>query len=153
MTGVKLDVQQLAPFEWQRLFELGHEEIDKQHKRLFLLGKAVIVPPTGMGEHTSSAERLLQLTDFAKTHFAFEESLMKATAYPDAHRHVNMHSSLLADLSRYCASVHWNWGWDDIPEELFDFLWSWLAQHIDSSDRDMVAWINSHGQIDPVPAP
>ena len=147
-----MDDLRLAPFQWTNVFELGHQEIDRQHQQLFGLGKAVIEPPNDGGEHKSSSERLLEMTDFAKQHFAFEESLMRANAFPDADRHAHMHKALMEDLSRYCAAVHWNWSWDDIPDELTDFLWRWLALHIDSSDRDFIAWLKTRREIDPAPA-
>ena len=136
----------MAYYEWTGASELGHAEIDQQHKRLLLLGNAVLEPPFNSAELEPRAAQLqaLQLQaviDFAQEHFAFEEGLMRSAGYPGADQHAKYHSSLLTELRTYCfkaqRGLHTN------PVGRF-FLWNWIVPHIDSADRDLVVWLKSH---------
>lgn len=126
-------------FEWTSAFEIGHAEIDEQHKRLLLLGQAAVELLSA--EHKPDTTQLQALIDFAQEHFAFEEGLMRSAGYPGADQHAKYHSSLLTELRTYCfkaqRGLHTN------PVGRF-FLWNWIVPHIDSADRDLVVWLNSH---------
>ena len=132
----------MAYFEWTSDIELGHTEIDEQHKRLLLLGEDLVEPPIGSPAHKPSATQLQALIDFAQEHFAFEEGLMRSMGYPGADEHASAHTLLLADLSKYCFRVQRGLHTD--PVGLTSFLWHWIVMHIGSEDRDLVIWLKSH---------
>lgn len=67
----------MAYFEWTVAIELGHPQIDDQHRQLLLLGEAVVDPLLSAAEHRPGAAQLQALIDFAEEHFAFEEALMR----------------------------------------------------------------------------
>ena len=129
-------------FKWTRDIEIGHPEIDKQHKRLFVLGEAVVESMVKSGEHKLAAEQLQAFIVFAQEHFKYEEGLMRLAGYPEAERHVTDHASLLIELIRHCEEVHW--GKNTKPAGLNSFLWNWLILHIDITDRELVVWLKSH---------
>lgn len=72
----------MADFRWSSRHEIGHAEIDEQHRRLFLLAAAVADPPVKSTAHDHGTAQLQALIDFAQEHFAFEEDLMRAAGYP-----------------------------------------------------------------------
>ncbi len=131
-----------AIFRWSSDIELGHTEIDEQHKRLLLLGEAVVEQLINSAEHEPGAVQLQVLIDFAQEHFAFEEALMRSVGYPEGAEHAKYHNSLLRELRTYCyrvqRGVHTN------PVALISFLWSWIVLHIDLADRNLVAWLKTH---------
>ena len=127
-------------FEWNSAIEIGHAEIDEQHKRLLLLGQAAVELLSA--EHKPDATQLQALIDFAQEHFAFEEGLMRSAGYPDAEWHAKFHASLLAELSAYCRKVQQGEIINAVG--LISFLWNWLNLHIDSVDRELVVWLKSH---------
>jgi hemerythrin-like metal-binding protein len=129
-------------FEWSSAIEIGHTEIDAQHKRLLLLGEAVVEPLMNSTEHKPAAAQLQALIDFAQEHFAFEEGLMRSAGYPEAERHAEYHASLLEEFRTYRDKVQR--GQKTNPVGLMSFLWSWLNLHIDSADRELVLWLKSH---------
>jgi hemerythrin len=129
-------------FEWSGGIELGHAEIDGQHKRLLLLGEDLVEPPISSAVHKPSATKLQALIDFAQEHFAFEENLMRSMGYPGADEHANVHTLLLADLRKYCFRVQRGLHTD--PAGLTSFLWHWIVLHIGSEDRDLVIWLKSN---------
>jgi len=129
-------------FEWTSGIELGHTEIDEQHRRLLLLGEDLVEPLISSAAHKSSATRLQPLIDFSQEHFAFEEGLMRSTDYPGAREHAGCHTMLLADLRNYCFREQRGLHTD--PFGLTSFLWHWIVLHIGSEDRDLVIWLKSH---------
>ena len=132
----------MSYFEWTSALGLGHAEIDEQHKRLLRLGEAVVEPLMNSADHQPRASQLQTLIDFAQEHFAFEEGLMRSTAYPEADQHAKYHASLLTELRTYCFRAQQ--GQNTNPVGLLTFLWNWLFLHITSEDRALVAWINSY---------
>ncbi len=130
-------------FKWTSAIEIGHVEIDSQHRRLFLLGEAVVESLIDSVEHKLAATHLQTFIAYAREHFKYEEMQMNSAGYPQAERHAKYHASLLAELVMHCNKVHWGQNTDS--EALTSFLWNWLILHIDLADRDMVDWIKSQG--------
>lgn len=131
-------------FEWTSAIEIGHAEIDTQHKRLLELGEAVVEPLTNLNEPRHSAAPLQALIDYAQEHFAYEEGLMRLAGYPEADQHAKQHASLLKELRTYCSRVQR--GHHSNPVGLISFLWNWFVLHIDSSDRELAVWLRSRDQ-------
>ena len=138
----------MAYYEWTGASELGHAEIDQQHKRLLLLGNAVLEPPFNSAELEPRAAQLqaLQLQaviDFAQEHFAFEEGLMRSTSYPYpvAERHAKHHAGLLKELRMYSKGQP---GQNTIRRGVMSFFSTWFNIHVDSEDRELVVWLRSH---------
>ena len=144
----------MAYFEWTSAMEIGHAEIDAQHRQLVLLGEAVVEPLLESAGHKSGLAQLQALIDFTQGHFAFEEGLMRCAGYPDAERHAKYHASLLTELRTYCAKTLW--GESTYPGGLISFLWNWLVLHIDSADRELAVWLRSRdpdGRLPVINAP
>ena len=126
-------------FQWNTQIELGHTEIDAQHKELFRLGAAVVDSLDDPAEHKLSAAQLQAFITSAKEHFKYEENLMREAAYPEAERHAKYHASLLTELLTNYGKMHW--GHTSDTEGLIDFLWNWLILHIGIADREMTVWL------------
>lgn len=133
----------MSNFAWTNAHELGHAEIDGQHKRMFLLTEAVVdsLVENGLNKVEVDVTELQALIDFTGEHFAYEESLMHAAGYPEEQWHAKYHASLLVELTAYCRKVQRG----EIANAvgLISFLWNWLHLHIDSVDRELVVWLSS----------
>jgi len=131
-------------FEWTSAIELGHTQIDEQHKHLLLLGKDVVVNTLmNFADHRPPDPRKLQaLIDFTQEHFLFEEGLMRSAGYPRADEHAQSHASLLVELMAFCRRVQRELYAD--PVGLVSPLWKWFALHIDADDRDLAVWLKAH---------
>jgi hemerythrin len=134
----------MSPPERSSALGLGHKEIDEQHKRLRLLAADVLEPLMRSAHNKPDAAALQALADFAKEHFASEESLMRSAGYPEADRHVQYHATLLADLRTYCDKMQHEKINKSVPVGLTSFLYNWLFVHINSEDRDLVRWLKAH---------
>lgn len=131
----------MAYFEWTAEIAVGHAQIDEEHKQLFALAEAVVEPLFSTAEHRPREALLQALIDFARKHFAYEEELMRTSGYPEAEAHAKFHATLLTELDTYCARVRM--GSHTNPVGLIAYLWNWLIVHIQSADRQLVAWLAS----------
>jgi hemerythrin len=117
--------------KWRTEFSVGIEEIDEQHKVLAdcvtLIENAVIGKERWLAVHSA----LVRAADFARIHFAVEESLMRIHAYPALERHIVEHrkfSDVLESLQTRSLSA-------DVSEEMIPFLRGWLEEHVPMHDQ------------------
>lgn len=78
-------------FAWSDDLSVGIQEIDEQHKVLVGLLNEL---HTAISGHKGSAEcRVIldRLAEYARAHFAVEESLMRVLGYPDYENHNGPH--------------------------------------------------------------
>ena len=129
-------------FEWKPEIVLGHAQIDQEHKQMLLLAEAIVEPLLDSASHQPNVEPMQALIAFSRKHFAHEEELMRAAAYPGTEEHAKYHASLLTELESYCAKVAS--GANTNAVGLIAFLWNWLALHIQNADRKLVEWLASH---------
>jgi len=129
-------------FEWTTDVAVGHTRIDEEHKELFALAEAIVEPLFSTSERRLQAAPLQTLIDYARKHFAYEEALMRSSAYPEAEFHANFHASLLTELELYYRKV--SHGSNANPAGLVAYLWNWLVVHIHSADRQLGEWLASH---------
>jgi hemerythrin-like metal-binding protein len=116
-------------------FSVGIEQIDNEHKRLVgLLNELhrALEAGTGQGALGGVLEGLYQYTCY---HFAHEEILFERSNYPGYEKHFREHRGLTTkvleiyeDFQKGSSAV--------LPEEILEFLKTWLAQHIMGSDRE-----------------
>lgn len=132
----------MSYFIWTSANEMGHPEIDEQHKRLFMLGDAVLESLTRLHEKRVAVAKINAFIAFAQEHFRYEEGLMKSAGYPGLDQHSKFHDSLLSDLRVHCDKVEWDPNVN--PADLTNYLCDWLKLHIDLEERDLVAWLKSH---------
>ena len=131
----------MTDFKWTSAIEIGHAEIDAQHKLLFLLGEAVAESLVNSADQKPDTARLQALVEFSREHFAYEEGLMRSADFPEVERHAKYHVSLLSELTTFCARM--DRGRKTNAASLVDFLWNWLLLHIDTADRDLARWLKA----------
>ena len=121
---------------------VGIEQVDREHEKLFeLAGKIYdciavdIVMP--MSQIKSA---IIELIDYTRTHFANEEALMEAKGYPGLDQHRELHAYLLSRIKDFERSV--KRGEQVTPVDAYDFLCSWLGDHIQTSDRNFGEFVS-----------
>lgn len=114
---------------------VGVEQVDLEHQKLFELASHiydslsldVIVP---MHEIRAAINELIGYT---VSHFASEELLMANSGYPNLDDHRSLHASLISrirDFESQAAKAE-----QLTPVDSYEFLCSWLGDHILTSDR------------------
>lgn len=128
---IKSDV--LIP--WHEDYGLGLDQIDNQHRRLFILMNEVweaILPFADSGIDTVS--RLIrELENYARAHFAEEEAFMRDTAYPRLESHQKAHEAFLARIHKEKEALQEG---SRVSLDLLLFLRDWLISHVLVADRD-----------------
>lgn len=124
---------------WKDEYSVGIEDIDKQH-RVLLDYFTLIEDSVSSGGNWSSLHFILvQLHDFARIHFAVEETLMHMFGYPGATDHISQHQGFFAKLKELEQQSLKT----DVTKGTVEFLHKWLIQHITGADRGYVEHIAS----------
>ncbi|OHC65199.1 MAG: hypothetical protein A3H93_01085 [Rhodocyclales bacterium RIFCSPLOWO2_02_FULL_63_24] len=114
---------------------VGIQQVDREHQQLFEI-VARVYDNLGANDPTPEAVTralVAELLDYTATHFSSEEHLMAAAGYPELEAHRGQHQHLLAqarDMEMRAAI-----GDRHMPVELSHFLYRWLVEHIEASDR------------------
>ena len=83
------------------------------------------------------AYAITRLKNYAREHFAAEEELMKAAAYPDLDAHMAEHVAFRAKLDELqLKSIV-----TDISADTVEFLTNWLTRHIAGTDMMYVPYL------------
>ncbi len=124
---------------WEKDLIVGIESIDKQH---FLLTNQLNLA-FELYKENNTKESLDALERFVltiKNHFASEESIMQSNSYPNFDEHCSLHTKLFEQINKlYHFLVE---GKSVLNDEVFDFLKSWLLDHIKQSDRELGIFLN-----------
>jgi hemerythrin-like metal-binding protein len=117
--------------EWRDAYRIGLEEIDEEHRNLFLLVKSLSLQ--------SIDDALEQLLHHVGTHFGHEEQMMERSAFPEYRMHLDLHESFNAQLAEWLSSgLDWS---PERVEELRQFLNNWLITHILGDDLRFGRWL------------
>jgi hemerythrin-like metal-binding protein len=117
--------------------ETGNGLIDAQHREMFdLIASLEALGPARQAGAFAIAASLMEHVD---VHFAMEEDLMRASAYEDSklEDHVLEHEALRQRARD--AILAFRTGADPSSAGMVEFLRSWLWEHIEGQDRDLVA--------------
>jgi hemerythrin-like metal-binding protein len=121
-----------ARAEWGPECETGHPALNLQHRNLVqafnLFAEAAV-----RGLRGETEQSLARLIETCMTHFGVEESLMAATAYPEAREHQALHAQLIAQvqvLERRIRQTH-----APLTPALPDFIQDWIVLHIQTEDK------------------
>jgi len=127
--------------EWKDEYSVGLEEIDSHHKRLIeLLNKSYLMVLQD-DKHPELSKLLFELLAYAKYHFAAEEELMREYQYEKMEQHELAHLSFINKVVTYKKDL--GTGMKYLSVEIFDFIRSWLLDHILKIDAEMGKSIRS----------
>jgi hemerythrin-like metal-binding protein len=137
------DLAERAILPWSKLYSVGVEQIDQQHRVLVgLLNRLGASAGEGANRETV-AETLAGLVAYVREHFAAEERLMREHGYPDADAHIAAHARLAERVEAMVARHHQ--GATPALNELTIFLRQWLISHILQTDKALAMALNAGG--------
>lgn len=119
--------------EWNKELETGVTFVDTDHKVLINLLNQVHACIEANEESTVLGSVLDALVEYTDYHFLREEKMMELSGYEGLDAHISVHRA----LSRQVRSVYTNHQtdpWGIHPEQVRDFLQSWLTDHIMGHD-------------------
>ncbi len=126
-------------FKWKENFNIGIEEIDRQHRSFLELLNDCYVKASGLGRSRIDPGMIAKLKEYATSHFDFEEELMRIKSYPDISSQKQQHrmfESLVSEFEAEHAA-----GKDESVESVFTFLRDWFLNHILEEDKKIASFI------------
>ena len=117
--------------KWTKEFSVGIHEIDEQHRILEDCVASLERAVAGRDRSSTVHAALEDLADFARIHFAVEESLMRIHDFPGLDEHIHEHwrfSDQLKRLKDKALST-------DVSQEMIAFVQGWLDDHVVTSDK------------------
>jgi len=118
--------------EWKDRFNTGFIEIDNQHKKLIDIINQ-LAQTSHIKKHEISDSVFIELINYTKTHFEYEEKMLAAKNYPDYNRHKREHDIFVNKIIEYYKMFT---NKADVFDQLFGFLKHWLINHILRNDID-----------------
>ena len=122
---------------WTDEYCVGLPRIDQQHK--ILLDCISLIQDAVSKRTTVSAIQAVlgQLENFARLHFAYEESSMRNYRYPGSEEHAEEHLQFMAALK----DLQQESQLADTAHQLIILIENRLREHIMHSDRQFASWL------------
>jgi hemerythrin len=122
--------------EWTPALAVGIEEIDAQHRELFLRAAKLLD-----GLHRGQPEEIGELVDYlhryAVTHFGAEEVAMREARYAGYARHKAEHDRFIADLLVLASDQERKGGGAFFAVRIDHWLKTWLREHVSGTDAEL----------------
>ena len=129
--------------EWKDDYSVDIDSIDQQHKKLLnLINQLQTAVDYSTGEEFER-EALDELVDYTKTHFSYEEGLMRDNDYPDFEPHKAQHEKMFAKVEEVLAEYEQDQ--DTAMANAAEYLKDWLINHINGTDKEYSSYLIGKG--------
>jgi hemerythrin-like metal-binding protein len=137
MQGKNMEIQ-VEIFPWNTNFETQIELIDEQHKQLVHLLNVLVEHLAFQSDAPTIDKIFEQLKDYVAFHFASEEAIWQEHFHGDPWEnwHKLAHVNFVTEVNNI-REQNTDKSYDEIVEQIVQFLTHWLAQHILDSDKRM----------------
>jgi hemerythrin len=132
----------MKKIEWSPTFELGVEEIDNDHRRLFELAQEIYEAVEKVDVDLCHI-RTEDLMEALKTHFAREEEFLERAGYPSRDEHKGFHTSLLNKAEKL-KNVCIDGGGRKMIEECYMETMTFLFDEIIRGDAKFKSHVKRH---------
>ena len=121
------------------IYEVGIDEIDRQHKTLTELTLESLQPRQQTLTGEQMQDKIVEIKNYALKHFEFEIEFMKRYAIRNIERHIEEHNIFIEDMESYrkLLSSH--------PEKVMEVkkaVLMWWITHINKVDREYFSFGN-----------
>jgi len=132
-----------ALIAWDDSLSVNIQLIDRQHRKLVdMINELFAALRAGRGNEML-APILDSLVSYTCQHFAEEERMMEAHGYPGLADQQSAHRQLVQRVSEFQQKLRQ--GQETFSSDLFNFLKSWLLQHIKEEDKAYGPFLNQKG--------
>ncbi|CAH1746463.1 MULTISPECIES: bacteriohemerythrin [Thauera] len=128
------------PITWNPELDTGIDVIDQQHRRIVNYINALEVA-NATRDRAAIGRTLDELVEYTISHFAFEESLQEEAGYAFSKPHKRVHELFVRRVNEYVERHRLG---DDIGDELYKLLATWLVNHIKRDDSDYVGAVKAN---------
>jgi len=129
--------------EWKDDYSVGIDSIDQQHKKLInLINQLQTAIDYSTGKEFEQ-EALDELVDYTKTHFTYEEGLLRDNDYPDYENHKAQHEKMFKKVEEVLSNYQHDQ--DSAMSDAVEFLKDWLIKHINGTDKEYSSYLIDRG--------
>lgn len=123
----------MAYINWTQDYDLGIEEIDRQHRRLVeIVNRLHDAMEQGCPKGATQGV-VCDLVTYLEIHFTYEERLMQRLDFPDQVAHKGEHRLVTREAQEFEAALAS--GGLNVSMELMGTLKTWLQDHVVRADR------------------
>ncbi|MCG8472159.1 MAG: bacteriohemerythrin [Desulfobacterales bacterium] len=130
---------------WSDDLLTGIEEIDDQHRNLFLLINRLILHKRTHGPRENLLDVLHVLVAYSQAHFRSEDHHMAASEYPLARSHSHEHLTFTKNINNFM--IDYERGDEELSDKMLIFLRKWWVTHVAESDQMFVKHLKETGYI------
>ncbi|KFB67335.1 bacteriohemerythrin [Candidatus Accumulibacter vicinus] len=125
----------MATLEWSAALEIGHTEIDNDHRAMLgLLNR--LQEASERSDRVATQAVLAELETLTRDHFAREEQLMREIHYEFSARHQKEHVHLFDEVRAQIEEMSTG---IISAAAIAGFIKRWLIDHVETSDRQLAA--------------
>ncbi len=129
--------------EWKDDYSVGIDSIDQQHKKLInLINQLQTAIDYSTGKEFEQ-EALDELVDYTKTHFSYEEGLLRDNDYPGYEDHKIQHEKMFKKVEEVLSNYEHDQ--DSAMSDAVEFLKDWLIKHINGTDKEYSSYLIDRG--------
>lgn len=125
-----------------KLFHIGIEEFDEQHKQLFELFNYIHENIVSGEDPDVNSLVWEKLSKYAKMHFLVEESTLGSCGYPQLEKHIKEHNFFISKVKGAYGGGEGAAGGN---LEMAGFISTWFKNHIGTVDKEYVPFLHSKG--------
>ncbi|MCL2877504.1 MAG: hemerythrin family protein [Acidobacteria bacterium] len=133
---------------WKDEFNLGHDWVDMQHRRLFELVNGLIESCADGSDITKLKGTLDFLVNYAVNHFADEEALQLKYNYPEYEGHKRIHEDFKITVGGLVEKFTKSGSSAELSSDVNKIVVRWLINHIQREDGKIGEYIRSLGNTD-----
>ena len=119
---------------WNDKYNLGNEQVDLQHKKLFELVNGLVNACIDGTDADQLRETLDFLVNYTVRHFHFEEELQQQYDYPDYDRHKQLHEDFKKTVGELVERFNQNGSSAELSGDVNKIVVRWLINHIQRED-------------------
>lgn len=117
--------------DWSDVYNIGHEKVDSEHKKLFELANRV---SDSIADKNAILKSVKELVKYTKFHFANEEQYMKSIAFPFLDEHKQLHKEIVDKVNIILTKFN-SMTPDNITSELSILIKENIINHILTEDK------------------
>lgn len=128
---------------WTPEMSVHVSSIDEQHKKLIGIINRLNTAMQDRAATSILEEVFDELTEYTRKHFLTEEHYFQQVKYPDTDAHKEEHDGFIYKLISF--RNDFENGSETVSADIIDFLYRWLVDHIQGSDKAYSSLLNAKG--------
>ncbi|WP_456385815.1 bacteriohemerythrin [Desulfolithobacter sp.] len=121
----------MALIKWRKAYSVGIDRFDRQHVKIVELINEIMLVVLHKKSENQLHDNIESLIEYTRSHFAEEENAMESSGYPHLSEHKQEHAMLVQQVLVFHERIK---NKDNVVTEFYQFLRTWLLDHIVTSD-------------------